>query len=148
MDLIIWQAPNCDGLRVCSGTGRDWLYRDEAIAIFPNAGWCQDAVSNALTRESWEPIRAPLACVLSFVGEVLKAPPPPIELDEPGTVSDTVCSCCRRERGASPPPAPHPVDPNVPRLTEEALAQHTRAHERDRSRSPVRAENLLAEASR
>jgi hypothetical protein len=147
MDLIILQDPHGTGFFVRSGTGRNWLYRDDVVAILPGAGWCEDAVLSAVSRESWAPIREPLACVLGCVGEVLRAPPPPIELDDTGTVSDTVCSCCRREREA-PPPAPQPTDPNVPRLTEEALAQHTREHERDRSRSPVRAASPSAEASR
>jgi hypothetical protein len=147
MDLIILQARNCDGLHVHSGTAADWLGRDETIAVFPNAAWCQAHVSNALTHECWAPVRAPLACVLSFVGEALRAPPP-TESDEPWAESDTVCSSCRREREASPPPAPHPADPSVPRLTTAALAQHAREHARGRSRSPVRAASPSAEASR
>jgi hypothetical protein len=168
MDLIIVKARSGSGMYVCSGSGREWLHRDDAIAIVPNAGWCQYMVSSGLTHEPWQPIRAPLAVVLGEVGMVLEAHRhrPTESIDEPWAVPDTICSACRREREpgaepgtvcpdcqrreseASPPPAPHPTDPNVPRLTTEALAQHTRAHERDRSRSPVRAASPSAEASR
>ena len=162
MDLVIVKARS-GGMYVCSGSGQDWLQRDDVIAIVPNAGWCQHRVWNALTPDSWRPVQAPLAVVLGEVGMVLEThgPRPAESIDEPWAVPDTICSACRRERepGAEPgtvcpdcqrreseasPPAPRPTDPTVPRLTEEAL----RAHERDRSRSPVRAASPSAEASR
>jgi hypothetical protein len=153
---------------VCSGSGDEWLRRDDVIVIVPNAGWCQSMVWNALTPDSWRPVQAPLAVVLGEVGMALEThgPRPTEPNDEPWACPDTICSVCcrerepgaepgtvcpecqRRESEASQPPAPHRTDPNVPRLTEEALAQHAREHERDRSRSPVRAASPSAEASR
>jgi hypothetical protein len=137
-------------LRVGSGSGREWQSRADLVAVFPGAGWCAADVVSALSHNANLTIQAPLSCVLATVAQLISThgASEASELDEPGTEYDTICSCCRREREASPPPAPHPADPNVPRLTEEAIAQHTRAHERDRSRSPVRAANLSAEASR
>jgi hypothetical protein len=150
MDLIIVRLPHCHALKVGSGSGREWRGRADLVAVFPGAGWCQTEVQNALSRNEWSPIQAPLSCVLAMVAQLISThcTIDVSELDESGTEDDTVCSCCRRAREASPPPTPHPADQNVPRLTEAALAQHTRAHERDRSRSPARAANLSAEASR
>jgi hypothetical protein len=150
MDLLIMWLPHCRAWKVCSGSGREWRGCANLVVVFPGAGWCQTDVQNALSRNEWSPIQAPLSCVLAVVAQWIstRCTIDASEFVESGTEDDTVCSCCRREHEASPPPAPHPADPNVPRLTEEALAQHTRAHERGRSRSPVRAATLSMEASR
>ncbi len=167
MDLIIVKARS-GGMHIRSGSGREWLDRDDALAVVPNAGWCQYMVANGFEHDPWQPIRAPLAVVLGEVGMVLEAHRhrPTEPNDEPWACPDTICSVCCRERepGAEPgavcpdcqrresessqPPAPHHTDPNVPRLTEEALAQHAREHGRDRSRSPVRAASPSTEARR
>jgi hypothetical protein len=149
-DLLVLKLPYSNALRVCEGFGWAWP-RTDLVAFFPGAGWCAADVMNALTQDSWQPIRAPLSRVLATVAQLLSThgASEASELDESGTDPDTVsCSCCRRAREAWPPPAQPSADPSVPRLTEEALAQHTRAHERDRSRSPVRAASPSAEASR
>jgi hypothetical protein len=152
IDLLIMWLPHCRAWRVGSGSGWEWRGRANLVAVFPKLGWCQTDVQNALSRNEWSSIQAPLSCVLAVVAQFISTHRA-IEasyLDDSGTEEDTgtVCSCCRRAREASPPPAPQPADPNVPRLTEEALAQHTREHERDRSRSPARAASPSAEASR
>ncbi len=142
MDLIITKARS-GGMYVCSGSGDEWLRRDDVILIVPNAGWCQAEVWNALTPDSWRPIQAPLAVVLGEVGMALDARGhnPSQSNDEPWACPDTICFVCCSER------EPGTTCPNCERLEREASSP-ARAHERDRSRSPVRAASPSAEASR
>jgi hypothetical protein len=132
---------------VCSGSGDEWLHRDDVLLIVPNAGWCQAEVWNALTPDSWRPIQAPLAVVLGEVGMALDARGHPTQSnDEPWACPDTICSVCCRER--EPGAEPGTVCPECQRRESEASQPPARAHERDRSRSPVRAASPSAEASR
>jgi hypothetical protein len=146
MDLIIIKARS-GGMYVCSGSGDEWLRRDDVLLIVPNAGWCQAEVWNALTPDSWVPIRAPLAVVLGEVGLALDAhgPNPTESNDEPWAWPATICWACRSDR--DPGAEPGAICPNCERLEREASSP-ARAHERDRSRSPARAASPSAEASR
>jgi hypothetical protein len=142
MDLIVRKVRS-GGMYVFSGSGDEWLHRDDVILIVPNAGWCQAAVMNAFTAGSWVPIQAPLAAVLGEVGMALDARGhnPTQSNDEPWACPDTVCLVCCSER------EPGTTCSNCQRLESEASSP-ARAHERDRSRSPVRAASPSAEASR
>jgi hypothetical protein len=141
MDLIIVKARG-GGLYICSGSGREWLDRDDALAIVPDAGWCQYTVASGFEHASWQTIRAPLAVVLGEVGMVLEAHRhrQTEPNDEPWACPDTICVVCCAER------EPGTACPNCERLEREASSS-ARAHERGRSRSPVRAASPSAEAS-
>jgi hypothetical protein len=137
-----------DGFRVRQGNMENWPHppSGDTVAILPRMGHYADAVVDALCRDTTVVNHsAPFSVVLAAVARGIAEG----EADAGGLTTDgesgTLCSGCRREREASPPP-PQPVDPSVPRLTEDALAQHART--RDRSRSPVRAEDPSAQGGR
>jgi len=146
MDLLIVKFPH--GLKLQLTRGAEWWSCGDVLAVFPRAGHLADDVLNAFAHDDRLVIRAPLAAVLAAVAHaraVAGDDDDDDDDDESGSTTEygTLCSGCRRERETSPPP-PQPVDPSAPRLTEAALARHTRA----RSRSPARAEDPSAEGGR
>jgi hypothetical protein len=153
MDLLIVKLPR--GYTLCAGSDEKWSSCNAVVAVFRRAGWQTSDVLSALAHDDDLTIHAPLAVILAAVALRLSAwdfdyedrGAEPTEQDEP-IENGTLCTGCRVDRACFLRHLPLPADPSTPRLTEEALAQHTRAQDRDRSRSPVRAENLPAEASR
>jgi hypothetical protein len=110
----------------------------DVVAVFPCAGHLADNVLGAFAHDDDLTICAPLAAVLAAVAQGLAADDCGGEESELEASGDS-CSCTfcerEREREASPPPAPRPAEPSAQRLTEEALARHTEATSRARSRS-------------
>jgi hypothetical protein len=104
------------------------------VTVFPCAGHLADNVLNAFAHDEDQTIHAPLAAVLAAVAQELAGDYGGEYSEQEASEDSCDCTLCEREREASPPP-PLPADPSAPRLTEEALARHTRAAERDRSRS-------------
>jgi hypothetical protein len=140
MDLMIRQGPH--GLSVRAGSIANWLTPpwDDVVAILPRMGPHADAIADALVRDDSVTRHAPFSTILAVVARVIAdgdGEEEDEDADESGSTTEygTLCSCCRRERETSPPPPPLPADPSAPRLTEDALARHTQATERDRSRS-------------
>jgi hypothetical protein len=134
MDLLVVKLPR--GLTLRVGSGAEWWSCEDVVAVFPRAGHLADNVLNAFAHDDNLTIRAPLAAVLAAVAQGLAANDYGGEESELEASGDS-CSCtfCEREREGSPPPPPLPADPSAQRLTEDALARHTEATNRDRSRS-------------
>jgi hypothetical protein len=108
------------------------------VAVYPGVGHLADGIVNDFARTGAaaadRTIHAPIAVLMAAVARRLSAWD--FDYEDRGaepTEYDTLCSSCRREREVSPPPLP--ADPSAQRLTEAALASHTRVAERSRARS-------------